>query len=481
MGGLSKKAFQLEAYRKEHGKAWIAVDAGNLLFESASVVSNKAQQEKITATGIVEAYELMGYDAVGIGRNDLTAGLSYLLELQKKSALTWLSANLVRVADNSPFFAPSLIRRRGDVTFGIIGITGNDLQSQLTADDGAKLLSWSEVLPSLVKDLAGRCDFVILLSSLGPQEDIQIARQIAGINLIVEADGGNGNKTPTNAGNTLITHSNKQGKHLGILQVNWQPSGEWQQQAQHTLLAQKQAILDRYNWQLKRIEARGNPAEQFKDAPDRLASYQRLAAKRDAIAREVKVLSEQAAANPGHRQPSTYTVSFVAMEKDSPDDLKVLALVEKIKSDIADLARKDGGVKSESSAAGLPLGGDPAESGYVGWKRCGGCHGEIVEKWQKTKHARAYDTLAEKGQQFNQDCLPCHVTGVVTGQEPYVLTLPEELLQVGCEACHGPGQVHAGNSSQPLLQPPDKTVCLRCHTPDQDDNFDYQQKSRLVH
>ncbi len=72
--------------------------------------------------------------------------------------------------------------------------------------------------------------------------------------------------------------------------------------------------------------------------------------------------------------------------------------------------------------------------------------GRSSEKWQKTRHAKAYDSLAAKGQQFNQDCLPCHVTGVVTGKEPYILTLPEALLQVGCEACHGPGRAHAAKS-----------------------------------
>lgn len=481
MGGLSKKSFQMEQYRKEHGEAWIAVDAGNLLFENGSIGSNKEKQEKITAAGIVEAYKQMGYDAAGIGSYDLAAGLPYLLELQSASAFTWLSANLVRVADNSTVFAPYLIKQRGGVVFGIIGITGEEVRPKLTENDGVKLLSWSEVLPPLVKDLAGRCEFVILLSSMNAQENIEIARQLAGLNLIIEADGGNGNKNPTNVGNTLIAHSNNQGKYLGILQVNWNPSKIWQQQDQKSELVRKQAVLDRYNWQLKRIEGHGNPAEQFKDAPDLLKSYRRLAASRDLAAKQVAELTAKAASAPEGTTPSTFNSSFIAMEKTLPDDLKVLAVVEGIKSNIFDLARKKAMSPKGTKAAGLLSGGDPSQLGYIGWKRCAGCHSEIVEKWQKTRHARAYDSLANKGQQFDQDCLPCHVTAVITGNEPYILTLPEELQQVGCEVCHGPGQAHAANSSQPTLQKPDETLCLRCHTPDQNDNFIYKEKSHLVH
>lgn len=480
MGGLSKKAFQMEKFRKENKEPWVAVDAGNLLFENGTVGQNEEKQEKITAVGIVTAYKQMSYDAAGIGIYDLAAGLPFLVELQKESSFPWLSANLVSASDNRPFFPPFLVFRRGGVTFGIIGITGEEVRTRLTQQGGAILLPWSKVLPPLAADLAKRCDFVILLSGLDSQANIDIARKVSGIDLIVEAGGSYGNKNPVLVGNTLITHSNKQGKHLGILQINWQPSKIWQKQDLRPLLTQKRALLDRANWQLKRIEAQGDPAVLFKNAPDRLLWYQRLVAQRDKVAAEVKELTAKVAARHETAKDSTFSASFIAMQTTLPDDPKVLAEVEKIKDDIAALGRKKASEKKTDAATGLLAGGDPSQKGYIGWKRCAGCHREITEKWQKTRHAKAYDSLAAKGQQFNQDCLPCHVTGVVTGKEPYILTLPEALLQVGCEACHGPGRAHAEDKSH-HLQRPDKSVCRRCHTPDQDDNFVYEKKSLLVH
>lgn len=466
----------MKKYRREHHEPWVAVDAGNLLFENGGLDPNLEQQGKITAAGIVQAYKQMGYDAAGLGVFDLAAGLHYLLELQKKSAFPWLSANLVRTANHRPFFAPSLVLRRGGLSFGIIGITGKAVQSMLTAKDGAVLLPWSEVLPPLIAKLAKRCDFIILLSGLAPQTDIDIALKLTGIDLIVEAGNGYGNKNPALVGNTLITHTNVQGKSLGILQVNWQPSKIWQPQDLQPQMASQRELLHHVDLQLKRIRALGDPAVLFKNAPGRLAWYRQMVKRRDRIAAQLKGLTAKLAA--GRKAPpgSTFTASFVAMEASLPDDPRVLARVEAIKGDITALGRK-----KAASETGPRAGGKLFRKGYIGWQRCTACHRAIVEKWQRTAHARAYDSLLAKGQQFNRDCLACHVTGVLTGKEPYALTLPAALRQVGCEACHGPCRSHVEDGSPPIQRRPGKSVCLRCHTPARDDNFVYGKKKLLVH
>ena len=64
-------------------------------------------------------------------------------------------------------------------------------------------------------------------------------------------------------------------------------------------------------------------------------------------------------------------------------------------------------------------------------------------------------------------CFLCHAE-----EEP----LPEGRQAVGCEVCHGPGGEHVrAPKRSPLRRRPTAEVCLRCHTPAQDDGFDFKR------
>jgi hypothetical protein len=61
--------------------------------------------------------------------------------------------------------------------------------------------------------------------------------------------------------------------------------------------------------------------------------------------------------------------------------------------------------------------------------------------------------------------------------------LTPELVNVQCEACHGPGKAHVESegSSGSITARPDEATCRTCHTPGQDAHFDYPAKKALVH
>ena len=126
-----------------------------------------------------------------------------------------------------------------------------------------------------------------------------------------------------------------------------------------------------------------------------------------------------------------------------------------------------------------------AFSNMAGWQACQSCHKQQTAFWQQTAHAKAWQTLVEVKQQFNPECLLCHVTlptydkETVTRQN--LLTgLREEYRTIGCETCHGPAKDH---TEQPdLHQPanPNEHTCLNCHTPERDDNFVYSEKLKKI-
>jgi len=117
------------------------------------------------------------------------------------------------------------------------------------------------------------------------------------------------------------------------------------------------------------------------------------------------------------------------------------------------------------------------EHAYVGVKKCKLCHnttkmGKIYNKWSSTAHARAYETLVEKNEGKNKECLSCHTLGYGKkgGYDPQ--NPKPELQNVGCEACHGPGgdywpiKVMKNREkaiANGLVIKPTEENCRRCH------------------
>ncbi len=144
--------------------------------------------------------------------------------------------------------------------------------------------------------------------------------------------------------------------------------------------------------------------------------------------------------------------------------------------------KKAGDANVAVAAAEAP----PAVKGqatYVGQEECAMCHKEAVEFWKGTKHAQAWKTLELSNKQFNFDCIGCHVTGF---EKPggSSLGFNDDLRDVQCEQCHGPGSLHVDAEGAALLttieRKPKESVCLQCHTPEHSDTFDLQPYLRDV-
>jgi hypothetical protein len=144
---------------------------------------------------------------------------------------------------------------------------------------------------------------------------------------------------------------------------------------------------------------------------------------------------------------------------------------------------------------------------FVGSKECETCHEESYRIWKKSKHARAYSTLTglDPPRNFDPECVSCHVTGWnPTEHYPYQsgyesLEKTPQLVNTGCETCHGPGGAHvaAENGSDLALQEKlRKTVvitkaeaadpragkehCFSCHDLDNSPDFNFETDWPLV-
>ncbi|MBM4015739.1 MAG: hypothetical protein FJ293_12355 [Planctomycetes bacterium] len=146
----------------------------------------------------------------------------------------------------------------------------------------------------------------------------------------------------------------------------------------------------------------------------------------------------------------------------------------------------------------------PNGAAYAGAEEgsCASCHPKAWEIWAASKHARAWQTLVDqdlppdpaykKGRQahaiWDPDCVRCHVTGFgyvggYAGPEREAERASARLIDVGCEACHGPAGDHAERAaagdprwpSGPVAKVATgaaEALCMECHDPDNSPHFE---------
>jgi len=143
------------------------------------------------------------------------------------------------------------------------------------------------------------------------------------------------------------------------------------------------------------------------------------------------------------------------------------------------------------------------DADYVGVKACGKCHkkdkdGEQLGIWEKSDHAKAYETLGtpkakEAAQkvgvsgdpQKSEACLVCHTTGHGAPESRF-----DKKFSMGdgvqCEGCHGPGSEYKSKKTMKQIADergpdkkaasptakkvgliiPDENTCKTCHSPE---------------
>ena len=129
-------------------------------------------------------------------------------------------------------------------------------------------------------------------------------------------------------------------------------------------------------------------------------------------------------------------------------------------------------VKAEGLLAQVPREQIPHE--YAGETSCAECHEDINLALDDSGHERAWATLIASNDQHDPECVRCHVTGwghstgFSTGEST------PHLVDVNCEACHGPGEEHASIQTPMPRSKPSEKFCLRCHDADNSPQFDFK-------
>jgi len=217
LGGISQAVAKVEAIRgAEHPVFWL--DSGDRFFRvDMALISTDEAERRLRALLLVDAANLGGLDAMGIGRLDLGAGLEYLKKLSRRASFPVLSANLVDSA-GSLLFEPSVLLKKGDLAVGVPSVVADD-----TLGDGFATIPWKKALRTEAKKLRKQgAQLVVVLSNLGEQGDRKLARLGAADVILSSRD-----RLLTPKGErmakTLLGQAGARGRYLGDLR--WYRSG----------------------------------------------------------------------------------------------------------------------------------------------------------------------------------------------------------------------------------------------------------------
>ena len=168
----------------------------------------------------------------------------------------------------------------------------------------------------------------------------------------------------------------------------------------------------------------------------------------------------------------------LAVKDSLPTDPRVVAVVDAFKGEL-----KRRRIEFAESAEHLdPIAAPPrsAEADhYVGSQACQECHAPCYAVWQKSAHLRSLEVLRPRNNQYDPECLPCHVLGY-GASDGYVSEEKTPLLAcVQCESCHGRGAKHveahkAGEAPMvSSLRAVTPNTCIKCHDEENSENFTY--------
>lgn len=171
---------------------------------------------------IIDCLNLMGYEVLGIGDDDLSLGKDFLLEMSRRASFPFLSSNVIDESTGKTLFHPYLILKKMDgLRIGIFSLLSADTFTNPYDPRRKGLLfrSPTETAQVMVKELQPKTDLIILLSHLGYPKDVELAQAVPGIHLIVGGHSGVNLPYPPAIRNSLIVQMAPKGLYGGRLDL----------------------------------------------------------------------------------------------------------------------------------------------------------------------------------------------------------------------------------------------------------------------
>lgn len=436
-GGYGRQLTLLKAIRAESKDV--------LLVEGGDICGGSGLQASLKADVAAQAIRLLGYDAMVPGEEELgVRGTSYierfavlpkpsrtatindptptsktkLVPAQATAPCTLVCANLFKEGQTKPIFSPYVVvKTAGGLRVAVIGLIDESICSPWLSMSSDKLVKDPlDVLPPVVKEARRKADLVVVIYH-GVVGGSSSLADVKGIDLILSTHPDDQDRIfPTGDSNTVDAPVDKLGS----------------------------AVLVRSgtstNWCVGRLDIALAANRRIAGVKHRLMYLDRAYEEDPAM---VKVYDEY-----------NEKVKRATLESASAFKKQAEALLTKRGLNIVEMRQR------------------LRKSVFATAAKCKDCHPEIYQIWSDSRHANAMATLQKTHQEYDPECVQCHVTGAVVRNGFVNAKQTPELGNVQCEACHGPALEHVDAPKKGFGKAGEQT-CRSCHTAERTPDFDY--------
>ena len=227
LGGLARRGSWVQSVRETRRES-LLLDSGDLFFDR---YRKEIRAEDVTAQSekahlILKCYNLLGYDAMGIGDDDLSLGKDFLVDLSKNAGFPFISSNLMDKETGEALFKTHVIKETGGLRIGIFSLLSPYFFSG-ESDPRTRGIVFREPLEeakSILGKIRPETDLVVLLSHLGYTADIELAETVPGIDVILGDHSGLSLPYPIRIKDTIIVRVGSKGLHVGELHLQLAPN-----------------------------------------------------------------------------------------------------------------------------------------------------------------------------------------------------------------------------------------------------------------
>ncbi len=221
-GGVARKAQFLNSIGKPGAELdftapFIQVDAGDFLFENPSLPLPLKEQSLLQASYLLKAHEKLGHHILVPGEKDFAWGLEAYRHLTAKTKIQILAANLKDKKGRTVFKPSTLLKLKGAPKVAFIGLLGPNLTWPADVKISDPILVAKQWVKAQPHSLTNKPDLLVAITHQGIEADIELAKQVPEINVIVGAHSQSFLQTPQVIGKTILVQSSYRNQYVGLL------------------------------------------------------------------------------------------------------------------------------------------------------------------------------------------------------------------------------------------------------------------------
>lgn len=216
VGGYARISTLFSRIREECRGAVIALDNGDTIHGTFGAVENHGEE-------LVPILNHLAFDGM-TAHWEFAYGPKQFDRIVDKLDYPMLAVNCYREKDGDLAYRPYAVIERNDLKVGVVGVAATIVDKTMPAhfSEGLRFTLGKQELPGYIEKLRDeeRVDLVVVLSHLGYPQELQLAEDIDGIDVLLSGHTHNRVYEAVTVNGTIIIQSGCHGSFIGRLDLN---------------------------------------------------------------------------------------------------------------------------------------------------------------------------------------------------------------------------------------------------------------------